>query len=179
MKIRSRVRQHSFDGSVFQRQRAFGGSYLKNSNAKTKRAVSTRDPMHVVLRSARATGPMSMLKPRIARRVDDIVRADARRFGVRVIEFANVGNHCHLLVKAGNRRSFLWFLSSIAGRIAMAVTGARKGAPMEARKFWEFRPFTRVVEGRRGYRVARDYVLLNQLEAAGLVPPRPKKRETG
>ena len=107
--------------------------------------------------------------------VDRIIREDARYFGVRVLEFANVGNHVHLLVKAGNRRGFLWFLSSISGRLAMLLTGSRKGQPA-GEKFWDFRPFSRVVVGWRGYRIARDYVLLNEMEAAGVVPPQKRGR---
>ena len=177
----SRPRQTKFQDPAFRRQRAFGGSLLKKGNAREKRAVSTSLPMHVVLRSARATGSLSMLRPAHARRVDTIVRADGRKFGVRVLEFANVGNHCHLLVRAGNRRTFLRFLRSISGRIAMALTGACKGSPMEQTRFWDYRPFTRIVEGLRGYRVARDYVELNRLEAAGIVPHRRRAplRETG
>lgn len=171
----ARPKQHTFLGSMFKAQKAFGGSLLKRSNAKTKRVVSTSAPMHVVLRSEKARGSRSMLARPHVSAVDRIIREDARYFGVRVLEFANVGNHVHLLVRAGNRRGFLWFLSSISGRLAMLLTGSRKGQP-SAEKFWDYRPFSRVVVGWRGYRVARDYVLLNEMEAAGVVPPRSKER---
>lgn len=123
-----------------------------------------------------------MLAPANAGRVDAIVRQDARKFGVRILELANVGNHCHFMVRVGNRTAFLYFLRSVAGRLAMQLTGARKGLGLwtkddgEREPFWDKRPFTRIVEGFRGYRVAIDYVVLNQLEAAGIVPrcrPRP------
>ena len=126
-----------------------------------------------------------MLAPAHARRVDSIVRGDARKFGLRVIEFANVGNHVHLLVRAGNRRLFLRFLKSISGRIAMLLTGARKGLGLWTKDdgakdaFWDKRPFTRVIESFRGYRVAKDYVVLNRLEAEGIVPRRSKTVAAG
>lgn len=180
-----RPKQLRFDASAFLAEKAFGGSLLKKSHAKSKRPVSTRLPMHVVLRSSKARGRRSMLAPAHARKVNAIVRGDARKFGVRVLEFANVGNHMHLLVRAGNRWAFLYFLRSISGRIAMELTGARKGLGLWTKDdgakdpFWDKRPFTRVVEGRRGYRAASDYVMLNQLEAAGVIPVRRKRTASG
>ena len=168
--------QKRFEGSIFKEQRAFGGTLLKRSHAKTKRAVSTREPMHVVLKSALARGARSMRAPAHLHRVSRILREDSTRCGVRIIQFANVGNHLHLLVKASNRRAFLWFLRSFAGRLAMLLTGARKGDPLpKGQKFWDQRPFSRIVAGRRGYALARDYVMLNWLEAEGVVPPRAKR----
>jgi hypothetical protein len=38
--------------------------------------------------------------------------------------------------------------------------------------FWDFRPFTRVVKDWRGFKIASDYVVLNKLEAVGIVPKR-------
>ena len=121
-----------------------------------------------------------MLAPAHAIRVKQILGEDAARFGVRVLEFANVGNHLHLLVKASNRRAFIYFLRSFAGRLAMHLTGARKGEPLPSKQsFWDQRPFTRIVIGRRGSRIARDYVILNWLEAAGVVPRRRAMRSFG
>ena len=166
--------QTSFFGSDFKRQLPFGGSLCGKSHPKGKRSISTRLPMHVVIRSEKARGERSMrASAERMRRVDAIVRGEAKRFGVRVIEFSNVGNHCHMLLKAFNRRLFISFLRSMTSRLARLLTGARRGRPAEG-KFWDFRPFTRVVESHRGYRIARDYVLKNRLEAEGIVPPRKK-----
>ena len=74
------------------------GGALRRGRRKLERPVSTRRPMHVVLTSQRARGEWSL------RKHDQVVRgalrALARRFEIRVYDFANVGTHLHLLVRA-------------------------------------------------------------------------------
>lgn len=38
--------------------------------------------------------------------------------------------------------------------------------------FWDFRPFSRIAVGVRGFKIVDDYVRLNQLESEGLFPKR-------
>src|SRR5690242_20660502 len=75
---------------------AHGGS-VRAGRRKLERPISTRRPMHVVLSSNRARGPWSLRRHQ--RAVREILRQMARRFGVRVYDFANVGSHLHLLVR--------------------------------------------------------------------------------
>src|SRR5438477_9248412 len=89
------------------------GGTTGRGRRKLERPVSTRPPMHVVLASHRARGPWSLRKHE--RVVRDALRAMADRFGVRVYEFANVGSHLHLLVRARRRDAFQGFLRSFAG----------------------------------------------------------------
>jgi len=46
-------------------------------------------------------------------------------------------------------------------------------------RFFDQRPFTRIVNGwTRAYSAAKDYVVLNQMEAAGIIPHnRNRKRD--
>jgi hypothetical protein len=39
-------------------------------------------------------------------------------------------------------------------------------------KLWKYRPFTRVIRGFKAYRIVRDYIQLNELEARGKIPYR-------
>jgi hypothetical protein len=73
---------------------------LGRGRRKLERPVSTRRPMHVVLSSKRARGEWSMRKHD---RAIKALRAAARRFAVRVYDFANVGTHLHLLVRVRRR----------------------------------------------------------------------------
>jgi hypothetical protein len=50
----------------------------------------------------------------------------ARRFDIRVYDFANVGSHLHLLVRCRRREAFQGFLRSFAGIVARKVTGAKR-----------------------------------------------------
>lgn len=141
------------------KQAAFGGSLLK-SNPKTKRPLSTRDPVHLVLRSLKARGKMSFQrKPSEAKRV---FYKTAEKYGIRIYKYANAGNHFHVILRIYQR--FLWkaFICELTSRLA-ALMGAAAG-------FWTGRPFTRIVFGwGKNFRNAINYVVLNQMEAAGIL----------
>src|SRR5258706_8592030 len=85
-----------------------------------------------------------------------------RRFGVRVYDFANVGTHLHLLVRARRRESFQAFLRSFAGLVARWVTGARRGRP--SGRFFHGLAWSRVVAWGRDYLGVRHYVFRNEIE---------------
>src|SRR5262249_33152263 len=103
------------------------GGDASRGRRKVERPVSTRRPIHVVLTSHRARGPWS--RRRHARAVWDAPRHMARRFGIRVYDFANVGSHLHLVVRTRRREAFQGFLRSFAGIVARRVTGARRARP--------------------------------------------------
>src|SRR5438132_587853 len=92
-----------------------GGS-LRSGRRKRERPVSTQRPMHVVLTSRVAFGRWSLRKHDGV--VREAMRAMARRFDVRVYNFANVGSHLHLVVRARRREAFKGFLRSFAGIVA-------------------------------------------------------------
>jgi len=54
------------------------------------------------------------------------------------------------------------------------VTDTPNG-PKAKKRFWLHRPYTRVVKGWRGYKTVRDYILLNEAEAAGRIPYRKER----
>jgi REP element-mobilizing transposase RayT len=154
-------------GFISKRQLFFGGSLLKKSHAKMARPLHTKLPVHLVFRSSQARGERSLRTLANARKIRAILKQEASRFGIRVLDFSNNFNHLHLLVQSSNRRMTLNFMRSFAGKVAMAVSGARKGASLNE-NFWDQRPFSRVVVGYRGLSIARDYLALNQMEALGI-----------
>ena len=123
--------------------------------------------MHLVLRSTRARGEWSFRRPKNERRIRQLADRFARRYGVRVLSLANVGNHLHFHVKLSNRHLYRPFIRALTGAIAMAVTGASRWKPLEG-KFWDYRPFTRIIQSFRGFLNLRDYIRINQLEGAGV-----------
>lgn len=154
------MRQMSFAGKAFKREDRFGGSLLKG-NARTKRTLDTKLPLHVVLRS---TGEVSMRLPKLYAKVNAMVEESARKHGVTLYEYANVSNHLHLLVRVKSRRAWSSFIRELAGRIALLARTIKRTT------FWAYKPFTRVVRGwRKAFRSARDYVTLNRHEAEGVI----------
>ncbi|MEO5667287.1 MAG: transposase [Bdellovibrionota bacterium] len=153
---------------------AFGGSLLRNSHAKTKRPFSKKLAVHLVLRSSHATGPRSLLRQ--GRRVDEILIEEARKQNLKLHGAANAGNHLHLLVQAPSRDHLNAFLRAVSSRISMLVTGARKGTPQTqalskhaaaSARFWDQRPFSRLVSVGRDFMNTLAYISLNSTESAG------------
>jgi hypothetical protein len=130
---------------------------------KLERPVSTRKPMHVTLHSRRAKGAWSLRRHEQA--VREALRLCGRRSGVRVYDFANVGTHVHLLVRAKRREAFQMFLRSFAGLVARAVTGARRGRPLQGGRFWSGLAWSKVVAWGRDYWQVRHYIFRNEIEA--------------
>lgn len=175
----------------------YGGELLKKAAARKRgRPLATKAPMHLVLRSSLAKRHWSFQNPRNARKVSELVRRFSKKYGVRVLHGANVGNHLHLMIRLSNRHSYAPFIRALTGAIAMQVTdtnkwrlhgrsrsqGRERSAKISGKerssqappsqiklKFWDYRPFTRILEGgRREYFVVADYFLINRMEGSGL-----------
>jgi hypothetical protein len=108
-----------------------------------------------------------MLRRRNKARIFLLTHEKARRFGVRIYRFSNVGNHIHLLVLPGSRKGFQNFLRSTTGAIAFLVTGTRKGSGLK-RRFWDLLAFSRVVSWGREFRVVSVYFAKNLLDTLGI-----------
>lgn len=147
----------------------FGGSLLKKSNPKSARPLVTKKPMHFVLKSSKAKNEYSMRAPRNMKAIRLIIEEEAKKCGVAIHQFANVGNHLHLLIRIKRRESYKRFIRSVTARISQQVTRATKGEPSPIGRFWDYRPYTKVVEWGRHYSIAHDYVVLNRLEGLGLI----------
>ena len=153
----------------FTRTRHGGGE--RAGRRKTARPVATKRPMHLTLRASRATGATSMLRPACCHHISAIVAKFADPNDVRVLRFANVGNHLHLVVQAKTRAGFQNYLRTIAGLIARVATGAVKGRA--SGKFWDELAFSRVIAWGRDLKRTLDYVLGNAMEGLGV----PTKRK--
>lgn len=149
--------------------------------------------MHLVLKSSKATGDWNFLRPTHNKNIRRIIEKFAFYYGVRIVSFANASNHIHLQLKLSNRFAYAPFIRAITGAIAMSITGRSrwKKAAQASRaaedsnvperpavrhaargqklveKFWDYRPFTRVAESYKAYLNLKDYIRMNEVEAAG------------
>ncbi|MBX3035143.1 MAG: hypothetical protein KF865_14585 [Bdellovibrionaceae bacterium] len=87
----------------------------------------------------------------------------AKKSGLRILRYQNVGNHLHLIIQLTHRSQYAFFVRSITGRIAQA---------MQIK--WDHRPFTRIITWGRDFLGMTNYMLKNQLDAMGL--PRTPER---
>ena len=177
------VKQSFFEGlDPREYKKPFGGELLK-SNPKCQRPLSFKQSMHLVLRSSKATGKYSFLHISRVRQIKALVQKQASVSEVKILRYANAGNHLHLLVQPSNRIGYRKFIRAITGLIARTVLKTERGIGLRGQdrlkntnKFWDKRPFTRIVAwGREFTRVSR-YLIQNILEAEGLIPYRPRKK---
>jgi len=173
----AKTRQLSFQDPRMKKVFAFGGELLKKAKNRHARPISTKHPLHLCLRSSQAKGEWSFQHPKNWKKVSSLCRNFASKNGISILELANSGNHLHLLMRVRNRQAYLRFIRSLSGALALAVTGSNKTKSLK-NKFWDYRPFTRVVEGLRNFLTARDYVCLNQMEAIGVLTYQPQRLRT-
>lgn len=153
----------------------FGGSLIKG-NAREQRPISVKRPLHLVMRSSLAKGERSFLNPKRSRIIRELIHRSANDHGVKIYRFANSGNHLHFILLPGSRAAFMRFIRSISGVIARVTLGAQRGKALGI-KFWDARPFTRILEWGKDYRRACNYLKQNILEALGFIPYLPRKSE--
>ena len=142
------------------------GGVVRKGKRKVARPIATRKPMHLVLRSTRATGAWSFHRKKNSAAIEQVLSSLAKRYGIRVIGFENVGNHLHLLIQGKSRVLLQSFLRTLPAKLALAITQAKKGKPQG--RFFDEIVFTRVVEWGRDILRAKDYLFKNRLEAAGV-----------
>lgn len=150
--------------------KAYGGELLKTRKGRSRgRPLATKNSMHLVLRSSRAVGEWSFRRAGNRRKVHSLLEKFSKRFAVRVLSVANVGNHLHLHIQLTNRLTYRPFIRALTGAIAMAVTGVNKWTRKQSARirFWDYRPYTRIVIGYRALLTLRDYIKINTLEGYG------------
>jgi REP element-mobilizing transposase RayT len=130
--------------TIEKRVTKFGGD-SRRGKRKTARPIAVKRPMHLVLKSEKAVGERSLLKRSNARFIRELLKQLSAAYAVNIREFTNVGNHLHLLVQARSRGGFQNFLRVLGSKIALELTGAKKG--LSFGKFWTQSAFTRIVEG--------------------------------
>ena len=165
-----------------QAPKIFGGSRLK-SNPKTGRTLSTKQPIHLILKSSFATGTYSFLQKHHQAKIQSLVHTHASKWKIKIFHFVNVGNHLHLVIQLTERKSFAPFIRALSGLIARQVLGAQRGAKKLVRnakdfdalatqqglvdfkslldRFWDARPFTRIVNWGRDFQNLAGYMNKN------------------
>lgn len=151
--------------------------------SRQRRTVVMNESMHVVLKSDLARGRMSLQKNQV--KVDALIKKMAKNHGVHIYKMATAYNHIHIHLRVTRRLRWKGFISGLTGGIARAVgfrrmtvgPSAKDMTVGRSRGFWQARPFSRLVSWGQDFHRVRDYVILNQLEASGEIPPRSQLRK--
>ena len=153
--------------AYYRRNKACFGGNIYAGNPKRKRPFLSNQALHLVLRSSFARGRNSMLEDRHRNTIKWLVRRQAKRFGVVIYRYSNNGNHLHILVKPSRERpEFQAFLRAVSGLIARLVLKAERGKAKRI-KFWNARPFSRIVAWGKAFARCAHYIERNILEAFG------------
>jgi REP element-mobilizing transposase RayT len=132
---------------------------------KVARPIACDRLMHIVYRSSKAKGEMTFHHPKNRRRIEEIVGQTTLETGVELKRFRNVGNHFHFLVRARTPEQMRKFLRLLPQRVALAITGAKKGSPHG--KFFDETVFSRTVNWGYDYANVEAYLLKNAFEEMG------------
>lgn len=145
MRRSSRRATTRIDGPRLHSLKQFGGTLLQKSHAKTARPLSLKRGIHVALHSGQARDEWSFKTARNRRLIQQVVRNQAKKYGISLREIVTHGQDLHLLIKLKSRSSFAPFIRAVSGMLALMITGAGKTRALK-KKFWDFRPWTRIVD---------------------------------
>ncbi|MFM6930330.1 MAG: transposase [Bdellovibrio sp.] len=149
---------------------AFGGTLFRKARYRCSRPLSTTKPIHLVLRSSQAKGSKSFQANKNWKNIEKLCFEFAARYKVQIERYVNGGSHLHLIIRLKDRLSYAPFIRSLTGAIALKITGANRHQANDT-KFWDFRPFTTILEGHdKLYNLAKDYVTLKLFRDLHLIP---------
>lgn len=105
------------------------------------------------------------------RSLHELLYRQAKKFGVKIYDFAVNWSHIHLLILIRNRADYLKFIRALTSIIAARA----KVFDKKFDRIFTLRPFTCILSWGRDFKTALNYQVLNQLESVGLIR-RPKKK---
>ncbi len=159
------MRQASFS-FIKDYRKEFGGSLLEGKR-KTKRPLSTKHPLHLILKSSYsgvfAPGNISLEK---------LIRSQAKKFGLKIYDLALNWSHIHFILKIESRKDYNKFIRSLTAILAKRI---RKLKP-HLEVIFELRPFTRIISWGRDFKRVLEYAILNQMEAFGMIIRTKRKK---
>ncbi len=146
---------------------AHGSSFRNFRQGRGARPLSTNQTMHMILRSSKAKGEWAFSTHINEQYVDYYVSKFARKYGVRILSLVNVHNHLHFHIQLTNRLHYKHFIRALTAALAMAITKKSRWNKLKE-KFWDYRPFTRIIANERQRLSLRDYLAINELEGRGI-----------
>lgn len=145
---------------------------------KKIRPFRRKEALHVTLRSSQAKGAWSFLKHDNYFAIMELLESLKRRFHITIEKQSINGNHLHLLLRAQTKENLSGFLRALSGLIVRKITGSERGAKLESEqrhrsktnrpeKFWDHRPFSRIVTLGRDFANVVKYIAMNINESIG------------
>src|SRR5437868_4192145 len=124
-------------------ERAFGGSLLKGKR-KTARPLSTKKPIHLVLKS---TGSSYFHSGNA--QVESIILAHAKKYGIRVYRITPNWSHIHLTILLPRIEAYFDFIRTVTAAVVRYFSAKYK---RDLTGLFDLRPFTRILSWGREMR---------------------------
>ncbi len=165
---RTRALDHSSDSTARLHPSAHGGVLRRRRAGRTRRPISTRFSMHLVLRSSFARGALSFVQPQTRHLINLLLAKHSAASGVRILGVGNAGNHLHLRVQVPHSAGYKHFVRALTGELALKLKRLAKHKLIEIHKnFWDQRPFSSIAGTLKYQNRLADYIKINQLEGGG------------
>ena len=142
----------------------FGGSLLEGKR-KSKRTLTTRKAIHLVLKGDTSeSGSLVHKRNWINEEIERLVK----KFYIQIYDDPGIcSNHIHFTIRISSIENYKKFIRALTGRLAQVLKI----------KFL-YRPYTKLVEWGRHFKRAMGYVLQNKEEALGIRPYKSRKYKT-
>lgn len=136
-----------YDELRLRRLKAFGGPLLRKAKYRTSRPITTKSPMHLILKSSKAKGSWSFLNFHNHKKIRILLIYYARKYRVQLRELSFGQQFIHMNIQVKSRKDYLKFIRVSTCAIAMKIAKVNRlnGAEKNKRnklKFWDFRPLT-------------------------------------
>ena len=161
------MRQTAFDFfEVFKRE--FGGSLLEGKR-KTARPLSTREPIHLVLKSTwnRVFFPGD-------RRIENLIRSHAAKYKIKLYRISLNWTHVHAIIQIPDRKAYNSFIRTVTAELVRLISKIKK---MDLTGLFDLRPFTKIISWGRQFKSLFGYHDLNDLEAFGYIKREKKAKK--
>ncbi|MEK6774888.1 MAG: hypothetical protein AABY64_13170 [Bdellovibrionota bacterium] len=141
-----------------------GGTQAVNKR-KSQRTLSTKSPIHLVLRSDKAKGVCSFVNHQIV--LNKLITRLAKKHRIKIYAHAINWNHIHFVIRVFHRRNYNCWIRDLTGQIVQYISLKTKTHLSE---FFTVRPYTRLVSWGREFKTVIEYQILNKMEVFGLRP---------
>lgn len=147
---------------------SFGGSLLQGKR-KTKRPLSTKQPLHLILKSEFAKGSFRFTAHRST--IENIFSKLCKRYGIKLHDLAVNFDHIHMVISFNSIHSYKGWVRHLTSKIVKEISRRTK---VQLKNFFTHRPYSRIVAWGRDLKGVLEYLVLNKMEVFGLRPVRKK-----
>jgi len=153
------MRQASF-GFTKNFPKEFGGSLLLGKR-KEARPLSTKHPIFMTLKSTHT----SFFNPS-TRSLERVIRDHAAKYQIKIHELSLNWTHIHFAISIPSKENYLAFIRTLTAEIVRLLS---KALGKNLKGLFDLRPHTRIVSWGRELKAVLNYIILNQMEAWGLI----------